>query len=517
MMQRFATPELEISRFAKPMALILLATFSATLVTLSFPPYNCSWLAWIAFVPLLIACKHLKPGTAILVGLLSGFMAKNGVHFWIYGVPGFQWYHGLLLGLYMGSYTAAWCGFVALLNRKKLSLLLYASSLWVILDYIYANAGFLAFPWATLAQGQHTNLPVIQIAQYVGEYGISWLIIFVNVGISLVIIEKNNWKPAAFGGAWVVALILWGAAQLRESPDNSRKIRIAVVQPNIPKSPFPNNSVPSLPTLRKLTLEVAEKHPDVIIWPESSIRKLSKNQKLIAQITDLAKTIHTTLIIGSSENEKFVFYENDQTGEVAQGNYNAAWLINPSGIISRPYRKNLLVPFTEYIPLQSFVSWPDWLIPYIKSISPGDQYQRFILPGNASTSPIICWENLFSDYVRRAVKLEKPDFITHIVNDNWFGKSAAPLQHNMATVLRAVENRIPFAVASNTGPSEIIDAYGRVITQIPIAQAGITVSTIAIESKLTFFTKYGNVFVFFCILQLAAALILFINKPAKAG
>ncbi len=52
-----------------------------------------------------------------------------------------------------------------------------------------------------------------------------------------------------------------------------------------------------------------------------------------------------------------------------------------------------------------------------------------------------------------------------LTNDGWFGRTAEPIQHNLATVLRAVENRVPIVVSSNSGPSHIIDPYGRVIVQ----------------------------------------------------
>ena len=62
-----------------------------------------------------------------------------------------------------------------------------------------------------------------------------------------------------------------------------------------------------------------------------------------------------------------------------------------------------------------------------------------------------------------------------LTDDVWFGRSAAAAQHNLASVLRAVENRVPVVIASNTGPSQLIDAHGRVVRR---ASAMFTAETV---------------------------------------
>jgi len=47
------------------------------------------------------------------------------------------------------------------------------------------------------------------------------------------------------------------------------------------------------------------------------------------------------------------------------------------------------------------------------------------------------------------------------------------------SVMRAVENRVPIVIASNTGPLQIIDGYGRVVDTVPgLFTYGFTTGTI---------------------------------------
>lgn len=91
-------------------AAVLAALASALLVFLSFPDYGISYLAWIAFVPLLLVIDGRSTGYAFSTGLLAGFVANTAIFFWIYEVESFRVFHGLILGAYLGLYTAIWCG-----------------------------------------------------------------------------------------------------------------------------------------------------------------------------------------------------------------------------------------------------------------------------------------------------------------------------------------------------------------------------------------------------------------------
>ena len=74
----------------------------------------------------------------------------------------------------------------------------------------------------------------------------------------------------------------------------------------------------------------------------------------------------------------------------------------------------------------------------------------------------------------------------------WFGRSAAARQHNLASVMRAVENRVPVVIASNAGPSQVIDADGRVRASAASWQAVFVGASIAPRRTGSFYVRAGD-------------------------
>jgi apolipoprotein N-acyltransferase len=124
----------------------------------------------------------------------------------------------------------------------------------------------------------------------------------------------------------------------------------------------------------------------------------------------------------------------------------------------------------------------------------GENTHLFQLPNGVKVGALICWENLFAPLARESVA-SGAQVLVQLTNDIWFGKTAEPFQHNLASVLRAVENRVPVVIASNAGPSQIIDAYGRVVAAAPSVFAPeIVQADIAVAARGTVFRRFGDRF-----------------------
>jgi apolipoprotein N-acyltransferase len=91
-------------------------------------------------------------------------------------------HHFLLAGLCLALHPSLWCASVAVVSRVGISLAFPTAALWVVLDYLRAHAGFLAFPWGTLAHTQHRNLAVLQLAAVTEEYGVTFLVVLGSAG-----------------------------------------------------------------------------------------------------------------------------------------------------------------------------------------------------------------------------------------------------------------------------------------------------------------------------------------------
>lgn len=478
---------------------ITLALLTSILLVLLFPSPDQGWLAWVALVPLIIACHGLGAMASFNLGLFSGMATAFGIFRWIFEVPGFQVYHALLLALYIGLYTAAWCTGLTFFSRSRLPLIIIGPALWVAIDYLKAHAGFMALPWATLAQSQHRNIVLMQMATITGEYGVTFVVVMSNIALSE-LITRRAWKSAVVAGL-ITALVHIGGAVTLYKPSVTRTLRVSVVQPSIliQERRTPEGRAASLERLEELTRDAATKKPALIAWPETAVRDFRKEPGLMERVQKLAKDINTPLVVGASEFVKFsrIKMEEDSTNfSVEEYSYNSAYFITPNGSPEEPYRKVLLLPFGESLPLESFVRWPDWLIPKVFQDLPGDSPKQFKLTEDICFTVRICWEGVFADFLRRSVR-EGGHFLVQMNNANWFGRTAAEPQHNLSSIYRAVENRIPVAVASNTGPSLIIDPYGHILSKISdFFVPGTATADVPLGNGLTFYTKFGDVFAF---------------------
>ncbi len=501
-MERAATKNVTVHVIKPILWRIALACTSAGFLFLSLPNPDQGWLAWIALIPLIVACRGLGPLPSSLIGLVCGMIAHTLVFSWIFNVTGFRWYHFMLLAFYLGLYPAVWCSALAFFRRTKLSVLIVAPALWVSLDFIRVHAGFLAFPWGNLAYTQHQNLPLLQIMTLTGEYGVTFLLVMTNIAIYELFFNRA-WRSALVVFALILATWSWGFYEMNKTPAPGQTIQVAVVQPSILLSERKTAAgrITSLDRLEHLTRKAARQKPDFIVWPETALRGFPNDLILTARIKKLVASTQIPIILGASEFEKYSLPVDpaEHVAKFGTRSYNSTYLVLPDGTLSPPYRKRLLVPFAEYLPGQPWLKWPCWIVDKSFHITAGEKPGYIYPKKDIKIAPIICWENLFSDFVRPLVQ-NGTHILVQLTNDNHFGRSAAPRQHNIASQLRAVENRTPVIVASNTGPSVIFDAWGRAVARIDaVFMAGISKVLISKGSGGTNYSHYGDFFAGFCI------------------
>ena len=141
---------------------------------------------------------------------------------------------------------------------------------------------------------------------------------------------------------------------------------------------------------------------------------------------------------------------------------NSAYVLSPDGRVNGRYDKQHLVPFGEYVPLKSVLFFLDKLVEGIGDFQPGTGPTLLSIPHEAGPVPFgvaICYEVIFPDLVRR-LAAEGAAFLVTLTNDAWFGSTVAPYQHFAMVVFRAVEHRLAFARAANTGISGVIAPTG---------------------------------------------------------
>lgn len=495
------------------------AVLSGAMLVVSFPTFDLYPFAWIALVPLLISLYDLEPRQAFRAGFLFGVVYFFGTTYWIY--HSVYHYGGmplipsvclvLLLCCYLALYPAICSVLIArFLRGTPLPVLLLAPLFWTVAEFVRSYA-FTGFPWSSIAYSQYKFLPLIQIADVVGVYGVSFLVVAVNGAIADALLIRRRradkplfpYMPTVTGAVTLVLILIatlgYGAWRMHQDR-SAGAVRVAIVQGNIEQDKKWDAAFReySKGIYRSLTKEVVQAKPDLVVWPESAIPFVYGRDK--AETADLAsfqKELDTYLLLGA-------ILKRDPKKEVYT---NGAALLSRDGSLSYLYDKIHLVPFGEYVPLRPLLFFVDKLAYGIGDYVPGDSYIRAVTPFG-SFATLICYESIFPGLARKFY-VRGGDFLVVITNDAWFGTTNGPYQHFSMAVFRAIENRKAVVRAANSGVSGIIDSTGRIGPTTSLMTREVLTATIRNDKTITFYTKYGDIFSFFCI---AASVLLFFSK-----
>jgi len=493
------------------MKMYLPAFVSGLLLALCFPTVNFSFLAWVALVPFLLSLYNKSSKEAFWTGIIFGIPYFFGTQYWIY--HSINYYGGVpfvvsiaivfLLCFYLSLYTAVFALLFSLNFRSlRLPVPFFAPSLWVALEFLRSYI-FTGFPWSSIGYTQYKFLSIIQIADITGIYGISFLVVAVNDAVAELLLIRRRIRemplfPMSLPIIWFSILLLFLSAALiyghwRLSQERSGIVfRASVIQGNIEQdrkwNPAFQDAV--METYSNLSLKAVSSSPNLIVWPETSIPFFfGTDKEYTAKLTALQNKLGAYLLIGS------VLVK--EKGEERKLLSNSALLLDESGNVIYSYDKIHLVPFGEYVPLRKFFFFIDKLVVGIGDYVPGNQYEAAETPFGGFAA-LICYEVIFPGLVRKFY-LKGGDFIVNITNDAWFGRTAGPYQHFSIAVFRAVENRKPLIRAANTGISGFIDSDGRILAETSLFQQAVLTRKVKTDSTKSFYTKYGDLFSYLCI------------------
>jgi len=500
--------------------LLLFPVLSGALLVLSFPTYDLDFLAWIALVPLLIAIREKPWKTAFGQGWLAGLVFFVGTLSWVinamhqYGKIPFP--VSFLIMLLLAGYCALFVGLfaailAALTDARGMLRPWTAAALWVTLEWLRGHL-FSGFPWALLGYSQYHALSVIQIADVTGVYGVSFLLVLVNalaarlieVIVSRVRLSATPvpvpWVTVALAAALIAFVVDYGYWRLdpRHNPANEHFLRIGLVQPNVDQAQKWDVAFrrETIDRHKKLTNQVV-REVDLVVWPEAAAPfffdvETDYREELLRFVQERG----VPLLVGAPAV--------DRRTDGGPRLLNSAYLVSGGGAVLDRYDKVHLVPFGEFVPLKSIFFFLDKLVVGIGDFVPGSG-PRVMSGPSGHLGVVICFEVIFPDLVRQFVD-RGADYMVTITNDAWFGRTSAPYQHFAMVVFRAVENRVPFARAANTGISGFIDAEGHILRTTELFVEGALNGEVRIGGPRTIYTAYGDLFAYGCaILTLVVA------------
>jgi apolipoprotein N-acyltransferase len=517
---------------------VTLSLLTSLLYVLAFPNFNVSWLAWIALAPLIFVSRLSSLRQTFLWGWLSGTLAYLGILYWI--IVTFRAAHLsialsalclLLLAAYLGLYWGAWCcllviprGFSQGIHVPPTTAFggdvitaLYGAAAWVALEYLRTYL-FSGFPWALLADSQVRHLPLIQIASITGAYGVSFVVMLVNLTIAAYFHRRHpritlsgnhhaatasdGWPHATAGMTTLIVLssYLFGLQRLHRplASPSSRPVRVALLQGNIDQYKKWDKSyvLEIQKTYEALTTQTLTFKPDLIVWPETSVPGyLLQEPSLKTWLRALVRKSKTSHLVGSPAmyNERA---------------YNSAFSITPEGDIDGEYAKQHLVPFGEIVPWSNVLGRFIRVLNELGGFAAGERSPVLAVAAGGRLCRVgvnICYEAIFPNLVRQSV-LAGAEIIANLTNDGWYMRTAAPYQHLAPNILRAVENDRWVIRANNTGVTALIDPSGRVRHASPIFQRGLVLGRVEPRQSKTPYTRLGDLFAWLCCVVVAVPL-----------
>jgi apolipoprotein N-acyltransferase len=533
-----------VERFRKALRVWpwLAAVISGLLSTACFPPFDQAWFCWFALTPLLAAIwfsgEHSNHRWLrdLLLGYVAGLAFFWTVLSWLTTVTVLGWF---LLEFYMAIYFAFWGWFCGLLRPRaraktaprskyawppaqpnespvarspwlssvhNLRIAFLLAAVWTTQEW-FRGWVFSGWGWNGLGVALHAYWPILQIAEFTGVAGLSFVVAFANViavtSVRRIMLETTA-RPVrphydlTLTMAAIVGLFAFGihALQIHQP---SQKLRVALVQANVPREEkfsreFAHKIFDQFSRLSAMALQ-SKPSLDLLIWPESSMPgPVLEDEESYHYVMDFAARAKVDLLLGAiDQDEKHA--------------YNAALLVSQGGQRVQIYRKLHLVPYGEYIPGRN---WVPLLARIIGDQVPGDfdagtDYTIFRLTkNNVQVAPLICFEDTIGELTRRFV-LKGANLLVNVTNDGWFLHSAGSQQHLANAVFRCVETRRPMVRAANTGVTCVVNEFGRVTQTLTDENGsqftdGVLSGDVAAptERELTFYAQHGELFAQCC-------------------
>ena len=386
--------------------------------------------------------------------------------------------------------------------------------LWAALD-LARSFVLSGFPWATLGYAQLAGGPLVGLAAWTGVYGLSFACALGGAGV--VALARGEPRRGAWALGTLAVLYGLGGFAMPAPLDGAARVRIAVVQGNIPQGV-------------KWSADWAERTLGIYdeLTPRGRGRRGAGGRVARdrgARIAGRRSRTAGAPRSASRENSasSWSWGRSASIGRrIPRSPRRCSTVPSSTDADGRPidrYDKTHLVPFGEYLPLRAILG------SFIRAVatgsagrdvSPGERPRSVQVPARAGEPELllgvpICYELIFPDLVRRFAG-GGAQVLIGITNDAWYGRTGAPYQFLQITAMRSVENGLWTARAANTGVSAFIDERGQVHEATPIFERGFRAMDVPLSAPgpRTPYARWGDVFAWSC-----AGAVLFAGARAR--
>jgi apolipoprotein N-acyltransferase len=363
--------------------------------------------------------------------------------------------------------------------------------IWVAKDLVVEKI-FGGFPWCSAGYSQYTNIYFVQIAEWGGIHLLTFIVIYFNVLIYLLLTRRRKHILAVILISvfciYTVGYFLYqsDAKANKELPFHTA----GILQPNTR-----NDQVFSLKQKYEKLDEffsdskaLAAKGAEFVIWPEFTISLYPLQNKYQYNRFEEFVEEHVPVLAG--------FTDLKGSNEI----YNSLILFEEGKY--QKYDKVHLTPFGEYILFRELLFFVKRITDEIGDFTPGKEVHNLVLDGHALAAPI-CYELIFPELVREFIH-KGGEAIIIASNDSWYGDTSAPYQLLAMSTLRSIENRRYILRSTTNGISAVIGSSGEILYQSPFDRKDTFVAKFKYIKRETVFTRFGYLFPYFCIIFLLA-------------
>jgi apolipoprotein N-acyltransferase len=476
---------------------------SAAMTALAFPPLDAGFLAWICLAPVLVALGECRrPRSAFALGYLFGSLHWGATIVWI-GTTVTNWTGspiGWAAWVVLTAIKSLWFGLFGFLGwwviRRAggVSRAVGLACAWTLVEWLRTQSS-VAMPWSLLGYTQYRFLPVAQIADLAGVFGVTFVLTLVNGGFAEQLRARREGaqpsrRPLAVGAGVAAAALLYGAAAMARDY-RGPEVTLALVQPNdrslrqAKEDPAAQwvRALETLDRYTRLNAQAAAGTPAMVIWPESSAP--------FSAVTE--PRIRAAFGRFAREADAWQFTGTDYT-DPEERSYNAAALFAPDGELAARYDKQWLVPMGEWVPMRRWLPFGD-VFGFPDDVTPGTGDDP-LRAGIIRFAPLICYESVFP-IVSRVRAARGANLLVSITNDSWAGESAELQQHIAMTAFRAIETRRYLASSATTGITAIVSPDGA-MKSVPPYREAVLVGSVRLLEGVTWYARAGDWLVAVC-------------------
>lgn len=519
-----------------PLPTWVLLILSGLLLGLAYPPNPVGWLcAAVGPAPLLVAVERSRGFWQTVRWSYVAFLLFSALSTWWVGswqarADQFLMISCVLLVIVHPLFFVVPVALYRLVRRwlPLVPALLFFALLWCGGEYLH-SLGDLSYPWLTLGNTTTYDLPLMQMADLTGVWGLSLVLLLIAVTVSWIWL---GWSDGAQrrrrlvrGGSALALLLLvphtYGLVRLVTSqPWNAEKMkvvamRVAIVQPNV--NPWDKWKTTDTTDQIRLNVDLSRGalavKPDMFLWVENAIPYLLTAPNYQARAEQMRRAVDELGVPVLTGFPDYIEYPsgaapasarrkvdmvNGRLDTVRYDHFNSAGMFLPGRGLVAAYHKMQLVPFGERLPyadefpfLMDMLSWDVGISTWGKG--QGVRVLPMELRGQVPVNigAVVCFESVYPRNVRQFVE-HGANVLVVITNDGWYLGTPGPLQHERFAMLRAIETRRPVVRAANTGISCAINMNGEILAETEENEATVLNVAVVPSSQETLYLAWGE-------------------------